>query len=256
LSEDREVYELIASLPVDYSRVNVLADITFEASILLRSKFVKKIDLKYGDFAKLPEISGGKNILLVTEIDSKRFLVYIEKGTIVSSLVSDAVKGERYAGIKPLAMLITIARNQPVKFKVFEVAEMSEDKTLEAPQRTLRSIPEEVRETATQQTMQAVETESSTEKPAVVEFAKRFAEFRNKVVKAARDLAPLYNCQVLGIEVSVSKGYVNVFVRVKKRGFFGKCDEGKLKNSLEKDLELLALMHDIGLPVKTEVIQQ
>jgi len=252
LSEDREVYELIASLPVDYSRVNALADITFEASILLRSKFVKKIDLKYEDFAKLPEISGGKNVLLVTEIGNKRFLVYIEKGTIVSSLVSDAVKGERYAGVKPLAMLIAIARNQPIKFKVFEVAEMTEDKTLEAPQRALRRIPEDVRETATQQT---AKTETSAEKPAVVEFAKRFAEFREKIVKAARDLAPLYNCQVLDIEVSISKGYVNVVVRVKKRGLFGKCDENKLKSSLEKDIELLALMHDIGLPVKTEVIQ-
>jgi len=256
LSEDREVYELIASLPVDYSRVNALADITFEASILLRSKFVKRIDLKYEDFAKLPEISGGKNVLLVTEIDNKRFLIYIEKGIIVSSLVSDPVKGERYAGVKPLAMLIAISRNQPIKFKVFEVAEISEDKTLEAPRRALHRILEEVRETATPQTAQAAKTETSTEKPAVVEFAKKFAEFREKAVKAVHDLAPLYNCQVLGIEVGVSKGYVSVVVRVKKRGFFGKCDESKLKNSLEKDLELLALMHDIGLPVKTEVVQQ
>jgi len=261
LSEDREVYEIIASMPIDYSRVSLLRDVTFEAKLLLYSKFIKRITVRLEDFKKLHEVAGDKSVLLTTEVNGKRFLIYIEKGRIVSSLLNDVEKGERLSGLKPLAMLIALSRVQPITFKVFEVVEVTEDRTLEAPERPALQLGSRRPEPKAEISPTPIAVESRAEagvegKPVIVEFSKKLAEFTNKAQEVASDLASLYNCQVVDVKVSVAKGFVNVVVSVKKRGFFGKCDENSFAESLKRDLELLMAMHDINLPLKLSITPQ
>jgi hypothetical protein len=255
LSEDREVYEIIASLPIDYGRVNALKDITFEAELLINSKFVKKIRIDYEGFKKLHEYSDEKKVLLTTEIDAKRFLIYMEKGRIVSTVMSDPEKGERIVGLRPLATLITISKQQPVVFKLFEIHEESEDRTRETPSRIIREITER-RVSA----VKTIEKEARREKvreeggkPRVVEFVERLLEFKKKAQQMIEDTASIYGCHITGLNVNVSRGYVIVSISVRKKGFFGKCKADKLREILGNDLELLLTMHDISLPLKLEI---
>jgi len=247
--EADEVYEIIASLPVEYSRANVLKDITFEAQLLIKSRFVKKIEMRYEDFKKIHEIDKDKDILLITEIEGKRYLIYIEKGKIVSCAMSDPVKGERIVGLKPLALLIAISRQQPVSFKVFEVQERNEDRTLEAsPIHRLLEPPNIEQAVVREKTVEKRE-----EKPLIVEFTERLNEFRKKSINVIMDTAAHYGCRVIDVDFNVSKGYININLTVKKKGLFSKCNIDVLKNILERDLEIILLMHDINLPVRINI---
>jgi len=259
LSEDKEVYEIIASLPVDYNRVNLLKDITFEAQLLIKSKFVKKITLRYDDFKHLHEYSDEKDVLLTTEISGKRFLIYMEKGKIVSTVMSDPDKGERIVGLRPLATLILISREQPINFKVFEVQEITEDRTRETPPRLVYEIVKKKKppvKTIEKQAKREVVVKPEAEKPVVVEFVERIMEFKKKALRMIDDTASLYGCQLVDLKIGISRGNVIVDIIVKKKGLFGKCRVDKLREVLENDLELLLTMHDISLPLKLNITLQ
>jgi len=248
-SEEKEVYEIIASLPIDLKRISVLSDITFEAQLLMRSRFIKKITLNYDDFQKLHEYSNDKDILLTTELDNKRFIIYIEKGKIVSAAMSDPGKGERTVGLKPLASLILASKIQPIVFKLFEIQPMvEEDVTREAPR---RAVGDEVVQQAVEK---RVEKPESVEKPIVVQFAEKLAEFKNKAYKIISDTALAYGCRVADFKLNVSRGLINITISVRKKSVLGKCDIDSLKNVLENDLNLLLVMYDISLPFKIDIV--
>lgn len=254
MEEEREIYEIIASMPIDYNRVNVLKDITFEAELLIKSRFVKKITLKFEDLKHLYEFSNDKNILLTTEITGKRFLIYIEKGKIISTVMSDPEKGQRIVGLRPLATLLLIAREQPINFKLFEIIETSEDRTRETTPRLIRDVISRERESEKIIEKKKEVKRSEKEKPVVVEFVERLVEFRKKALRMIEDTASLYGCSVSDLKIWVSKGNVIVDIIVKKKGFFSKCRVEKLKEVLINDLELLLAMHDIGLPLKLNIV--
>ncbi|MEM4785955.1 MAG: hypothetical protein QXW87_03790 [Desulfurococcaceae archaeon] len=251
---DESVYEVIASLPIDYSRVEALRDITFEAQLLLKSKFVKKITCRFDDFKKLIDLIGNKNSLLITEISDNRFIIYIEKGLIVSTAMSNPVKGERIVGLKPLATLITISKEQPLVFKVFEIIEKKEDITLETPVKQVTSLVENkisasvkpiVRE---ERFVKPVE-----EKPLIIVFAERIREFMNKAEKIIAELVSVHGCKLVDYKMSISRETITLNIILKKKSMWTKCRVDELKNSLKNDLELILTMLDINLPIDIRV---
>ncbi len=250
--EEKEVYELIASMPIDLKRVNLLRDITFEAQLLMRSRFIKKIHISYNEFTSLPEISSDKEILLTAELDSKRFILYLANGKLVSIAMSDPDKGERVVGLKPLAMLIMASKLQPIVFKLFEIQPyVEEDRTQETPHEVKRELVE--KKIPPTHIIERTRAPREKGKPIVIKFAEKLADFYKKARKMVEDTAPTYGCQLVDLKIGVSRGVLNINVIVKKKGLFGKCRSEDLGKVLENDLGLLLAMVDLNLPIKVQV---
>ncbi|ADI32086.1 hypothetical protein [Staphylothermus hellenicus] len=247
--EEKEVYEIIASLPIDTGRMNVLSDITFEAQLLMRSKFLKKITLGYEDMLKINELGKDKEVLLTTELNNKRYIIYIDHGVIVSSAETDPDKGTRIVGLRPLATLILASKIKPLTFKLFEIQPYEEEKTREAPKTVYREFITKKKIVPT--TIHAAEKKE----PKIMEFSKMLKELIDKTKQDVEDLAPLYGCKLVDVKLAISRGIIYIRVYVKKKGFLGKCDIEKLKENIKNDLEVITSMIDLNLPYKVEVIQ-
>lgn len=249
-SEESLAYEIIASLPIDYERVDLLKDITFEAQILIRSKFVKKIVLKHEDFKRLHEHSEGKDVLLTTELLGNRFIIYIEKGKIVSTAMSSLEGVERVVGLRPLATLISISRERPITFKLFEVREIEDYRAREELARTSA-------ESALAQALRAREDATAKPveegRPPAVVFAEKLNEFRARAERMLIETVPAYGCKLMDYKMSVSKGVIAINLLVKRSSFISKCRVDKLKNLLKNDLELVLAMLDIDLSLVINV---
>ncbi len=253
MEEEKEVYEIIASMPIDFNRINVLRDITFEAQLLMRSRFVKKVTINFDEFQRIHEYSDDKEILLTTELDSKRFIIYLEHGKIVSSAMSDPEKGTRVVGLRPLATLILASKNQPIVFKLFEIHAVEEDRTRETPPRVIHEIVEEKKPPTMALERGVRETlREEKEKPIIVVFAEKLVEFRNRARKIVEDTAPAYGCKLIDLKIGIGKGVITIELVLKKKGLFGKCRVNELKRLLENDLSLILTMLDINLPLKVE----
>ncbi len=241
-NEDREVYEIIASLPIDTQRIEVLKDITFEAQLLMKSKFIRKITLTYDDFKKLHELGKDKEVLLTTNLEGKRFVIYIDHGKIVSSAVSDPKTNKRIVGLRPLATLILASKIKPVTLKYFEVQkEFSEDKTRETPKRIYKEL-------RVKQQVQ-VPTKKEEEKPPVIlEFSKKIKEFMDRIRYELDEVAPYYGCRPVDVKIELSRGILTLKVYVTKKGIFSKCNVKKLEDILSGDTDLILSMLDLDIP--------
>ncbi len=247
--EEKEVYEIIASMPIDTKRMNILNDITFEAQLLMKSKFVKRVTLTYNDIIRVHEFGKDKEVILTTELNGKRFIIYVSHGKIVSTAATDPEKGERIVGLRPLATLILASKIKPITFKLFEIQPLhEEEKTREAPRaiykelikhRTIKPIP--------------VKREEK-EEPAVMAFAKLLKELIEKVRSDAEDVAPLYGCKVTDVKLGISRGLIFIKIYVRKKGLFGKCRVEELKKNLKNDVDVIASMIDLSMPYKVDVV--
>ncbi len=255
--EDKEIYELLASMPIDTKRMNILNDITYEAQLLMRSKFSRIMNMRFDDLLKIHEYAKDKEVLFTTEIDHKRFVIYVDKGKIVSSVMSEPEKGERIVGLKPLATLLMISKEKPITFKIFEIQPISEeiDKTIETPKKIYRQGIEKSetakRKVAIDKEAPVVKTiKKREEKPIILEFARKLKEFIDQVREEISELAPLYGCKHVDTKVSISKGIITVRVVVKKKSLFSKCDHKKLKEVLNSNVGVIMSMLDLNLPYR------
>ena len=259
-AEEKEIYELLASMPIDTKRMNILNDITYEAQLLMRSRFSKIINMRFDDLLKIHEYARDKEVLFTTEIDHKRFVIYVDNGKIVSSVMSDPEKGERIVGLKPLATLLMISKEKPLTFKIFEIQPISEeiDKTMETPRKIYRQGVERTgvaeRKTAIEKKATVIRTiKKREEKPIILEFARKLKEFIDQVKEEVNELAPLYGCKPVDTKVTISRGIITVRVIVKKKSLFSKCDHKKLKEVLNSNVGVIMSMLDLNLPYRVIV---
>lgn len=246
--EEKEVYEIIASLPIDTKRMNILSDITLEAQLLMRSKFLKKITLKYEDMLKIHELGKDKEVLLTTELDGKRYIIYIDHGVIVSTAATDPERGARIVGLRPLATLILASKIKPLTFKLFEIHPYGEDKTREAPKTVYREF------ITKKKPIPKITATAEKKEPMIMEFSKMLKELLEKTKHDVEDVAPLYGCKLVDVKLAISRGIIYIRIYVKKRGIFAKCDIEKLKENLRNDLEVITSMLDLHMPYKVEII--
>ncbi len=261
-ADEREIYEIIAGMPIETEKLNILSDITFEAQLLLRSKFIKKIKLNFEDFKNLPKLAENKEVLLTTNLDGKRFIVYLNHGKIVSSAMVDTSKGTRQVGLKPLATLIAASKITPVVFKLYEVQPMvSDDRTREASirPRTLeigskrRVKPVKVK---AKPEIKPVRKEEKEGEPIILEFTKRIKEFMDKMKEDVTDLAGYYGCKFIDLKIEISRGVLKIKIYVKKKGLFTKCRAEDLKKAVENDADILLTMLDLDTPCEVYVIER
>ncbi len=260
-ADEREIYEIIAGMPIETDKLNILSDITFEAQLLLRSKFIKKIKLSFEDFKNLPKLAKDKEVLLTTNLDGKRFIIYLDHGKIVSSAMVNTDNGTRQVGLKPLATLIAASKITPVVFKLYEVQPMvSEDRTREASirPRTLeigskrRARPLKVK---AKPEIKPVGKEEKEGEPIILEFTKRIKEFMDKMREDVADLAGYYGCKFVDLKIEISRGVLKVKIYVKKKGLFTKCRTEELKKAVENDADILLTMLDLDTPCEVHVIE-
>ncbi|MCD6196471.1 MAG: hypothetical protein J7J82_06780 [Staphylothermus sp.] len=259
-TEEKEIYELLALMPIDTKRMNILNDITYEAQLLMRSKFSRTISMRFDDLLKIHEYAKDKEALFTTEIDHKRFVIYIDKGKIVSSVMSDPEKGERIVGLKPLATLLMISKEKPLTFKIFEIQPISEeiDKTIETPRKIRRQGIEKTevaeRKTAIEKKATVIRTiKKREEKPIILEFARKLKEFIDQVKEEINESAPLYGCKPVDTKVTISRGVITVRVIVKKKSLFSRCNHKKLKEVLNSNVGVIMSMLDLNLPYRVIV---
>ena len=260
-ADEREIYEIIAGMPIETDKLNILSDITFEAQLLLRSKFIRKIKLSFEDFKNLPKLAKDKEVLLTTNLDGKRFIVYLDHGKIVSSAMVNTDKGTRQVGLKPLATLIAASKITPVVFKLYEVQPMvSEDRTREASirPRTLeigskrRAKPLKAK---AKPEIKPIGKEEKEGEPIILEFTKRIKEFMDKMREDVVDLAGYYGCKFVDLKIEISRGVLKVKIYVKKKGLFTKCRTEELKKAVENDADILLTMLDLDTPCEVYVIE-
>ncbi len=262
-ADEREIYDIIAGMPIETEKLNILSDITFEAQLLLRSKFVKKIKLSFEDFKNLPKLAEDKEVLLTTTLDGKRFIVYLSHGKIVSSAMVDTRKGTRQVGLKPLATLIAASKIAPIVFKLYEIQPMvSEDRTREASIRP-RSLEvgfkrraRPVRVMAKPEIRHGGIEEKESGEPIILEFTKRIKEFMEKMKEDVADLAGYYGCKFIDLKVEISRGILKIKIYVKKKGLFTKCRAEDLKKAVENDADILLTMLDLDTPCEVHVIER
>ncbi len=250
--EEREVYEIIASMPIDTKRIDVLKDITFEAQLLMRSKFVRKITISYEDFKKIYELGKDKEILLTTNLEGKRFLIYIDHGRIVSTAVSDPKTSKRVVGLRPLATLILASRIKPLSFKLFEVQkEFREDVTRETPRRIYAELRTKREEKTEKKPGEKARSEEG--KPVILEFSKKLKEFLDRITSELQEVAPFYGCKTIDVKIELSRGVLALKVFVTKKGLFSRCKVDKLEDVLAGDVDLILSMLDLDIPYRIEV---
>ncbi|NPA97775.1 MAG: hypothetical protein GXO43_00190 [Crenarchaeota archaeon] len=251
-------------MPIETDKLNVLSDITFEAQLLLRSKFIKKIKLGFEDFKNLPKLAEDKEVLLTTTLDGKRFIIYLSHGKIVSSAMVDTSSGTRQVGLKPLATLIAASKISPITFKLYEVQPMvSEDRTREASIRPSllekgsrkRSGPIEVKAVPEVRPV-PIPKEEKEGQPIILEFTRRIKEFMDKMKEDVSDLAGYYGCKFLDLKIEISRGVLKIKIYVKKKGLFTKCRTEDLKKAVENDADILLTMLDLDTPCEVYVIER
>lgn len=243
---EKEIYDIIASLPLDFKKISLLGDSVFEAQLLLRSRFVAKVELDLSKFLNIKDYNKYGEILLVTEVEGKRFVVYIDQDRILSVAYSEPKSGYRYAGVRALALLLQLLKLKPLVFKLFELMKETEDKTREVPYKSVK------------QPVQKVETPAAlnkreVDKPVTIVFVEKLSEFQKKARSLIEELAYTHGCQLVDFKLTLSKGTINIEVSVKKK-MLTKCRVDELKRSVTKDLELLLDMYDLAFPIKVEVI--
>ncbi len=252
--DEKEVYEIIASLPIDTKRIDVLKDITFEAQLLMRSRFIRKVTISYDDFKKINELGVDKEILLTTNLEGKRFLIYIDHGKIVSTAVSDPKTSRRIVGLRPLATLILASKIKPLSFKLFEVQkEYREDVTREAPHRLYQRLKVEEKPARLQPHEMKAERGKEEKPPVILEFSKKLKEFIDRITGELQEVAPFYGCKLVDVKIELSRGVLGIKVYVTKKGLFSKCKVNKLEDVLAGDVDLILSMLDLDIPYKIMV---
>ncbi|WP_440059710.1 hypothetical protein ACSU1N_00700 [Thermogladius sp. 4427co] len=236
-----EIYKLLANLKIDYNRLDMLKDISTEAGLYIRSKLLRTIELSFNDVVNITSLSMGRNIIVTATLEDYKFAVYIEKDTLVSSLMYNLKDpSKRESGLKPLAYLAALARDRPVKAFVYEVLQhIEEEKTspLPPPARGVEEARELPRESLTH--IQA----------------EKINKFSRALERIVSDYANVSKCRVESFTVSISKGVLYVRVVVRKKGLLGKCDDARLKAFIERDIDLLIAEYEINMPVKIIVSQ-
>lgn len=248
-NSDKEIYEIIASLPIDLRRIGLLGDVIYEAQLLIRSRFIDKIELDLNKFLDISSYNKYGNILLITEVEGRRFVVYIENNSIVSVVLSEIKEGTRYSGVKALALLLQLLKLKPLSFKLFEIVPELTDTTERISRKQSGSIDQPVSTSKT--SAKRKEIEVKTKAPtgsATVVFAEKIIQFREKAKQILSDIATASGCILQDARISVSRGTINIHIVLKKK-MFSKCKVEEFKKKAEKDLELLMEMFDLALPI-------
>ncbi len=254
LAGSTEIYEIISRLPLDLKRMELLRDITFEADLLKRSRFMEKKSINIDSFLKLVETLNVGKYLITSTVNGKRFVMYIEEGKIVSTALGDPISGKRVVGLRALAHFISKLLVEELSVRIFSIGEEKveeEAKTKELPKEetmpikrpVLRRIRELAQITVKQRTV--VEREISiAEKKELDE--EKLKELKNKLEDILSDILSYHGYKLTELKVEVKDSDIYIDVGMKKKKLFGATDPKVLEKKMFKETEILLSMLDLS----------
>lgn len=262
LNRSTEIYDIISRLPLDLKRMELLRDITFEADLLRRSRFVERINIDIdGLFNFFEKFISGK-YLLTANIDSRRYVMYVENGRIVSTALSDPNSGKRLVGLRALAHFISKLLRKNIQTRVFIIEEESveEAPTREFPQGETIPIKKPDIEKIRQFAQLTIKQRKIVEK-GILEGKKPIArekleELRKRLEDILGDLISYHGYKLVNIKVDIKNSDVYIELDIKRRKLFGVTDPRKLKESVEKETEILFNILDLSSGFKVEIRKQ
>ncbi len=260
LSRSTEIYDIISRLSLDLKRMELLRDITFEADLLRRSRFLEKRNMDIDGLFKFFEKFTIGKYLLTASIDNKRYVMYIEDGKIVSSALSDPSSGKRLVGLRALAHFISKLLRGSVQVRVFIIEEErveEETPTREFPRG--KTIPikkpaiERIKQLAhlTVKQRRVVEKRIIEEKKPVEQ--ERLKELRKRLEDVLGDLLNYHGYKLVNIKIDIKDSDVYIELDIKKRKLFGATDPKKLKKRVEEETEILFNMLDLSSGFRIEI---
>ncbi len=256
MSENRDVYDIIAEMMIDYKKLDLLNDITFEANLLMRSRFVERRSVDLDGFLRLLEEYKDRDIIITSRLNGRRFIAYIEKGTIISTALSDPKTGRRITGLRPLAQLLLMAMQKQVPLRIFvveEEKEKREEKREETRAEKELNVDLKILERAT--TIRPPKKEEAVEKPVEkhVIDEKTLEELKQKITEAFEDVLNYKGYRLLGVEIEYREGKIIVKTYVKKKKLFGAAKLEDVKQALQGEVDITLKLMEIKAPYEVIV---
>ena len=260
LSRSTEIYDIISRLSLDLKRMELLRDITFEADLLRRSRFLEKRNMDIDGLFKFFEKFTVGKYLLTASIDNKRYVMYIEDGKIVSSALSDPSSGKRLVGLRALAHFISKLLRGSVQVRVFIIEEErveEETPTREFPRGKTIPIKKPAIERIKQLAHLTVKQRRVVEKRIIEEKKpvdqERLKELRKKLEDVLGDLLNYHGYKLVNVKIDIKDSDVYIELDIKKRKLFGATDPKKLKKRVEEETEILFNMFDLSSGFRIEI---
>jgi len=260
LSRNTEIYDIISKLSLDLKRMELLRDITFEADLLRRSRFLEKRNMDIdGLFKFLERFIVGK-YLLTANINNKRYVMYVENGKIVSLALSDPSSGSRYVGLRALANFISKLLKGNIQVRIFIIEEEKVKK--ESPPREVSeggAIPikrptiDKMRQLANLATKQRRIIERRVIEKEKTADAEKLKELRKKLEDVLGELLNYHGYRLVNIKIDVENSDIYIELDIKKKKLFGATDPKKLKKKVEEETEILFNMLDLSSGFKIEI---
>ncbi len=259
MSEGRDVYDIIAEMSIDYKKIELLNDITFEANLLMRSRFVERRTVDIEGFFKLLQDYQDKDIVITSRLNGRRFIAYIEKGTIISTALSDPSGGRRTAGLRPLAQLLLQAMKKPVTLRVFVVEKEERVKEEEKHEPGIAErelgIDLKILEKATRPLpRRSEEHEETGEKKEITKEV--LEEFRQKIIDAFEDVLNYKGYRLVSLDIEYDGKELSITVGVKKKKLFGAAKLEELQKALENEADITLKFMEIRVPFRISVVKK
>ncbi|MCD6487840.1 MAG: hypothetical protein J7K21_01260 [Desulfurococcales archaeon] len=251
MSGERDVYDIIAGMPLDIDKMDRLADITFEADLLRRSRFVGRRKFGIEEFLKFLESLKKKKALLTAKADSHRYIIYIEDCKLASAAISDYSTGKRIVGLRALSQIVSKLIKEAIVFRVFSIeTEKAEEKYEESifTEKTRQLTAEEREElealariniAAYRKRLQSMET---TSKHVVREIS--LDELKKKIKETLEDVLEYKGYKLVDLKVQFDGSKLNIVVNIKRRKLFGVAKVNELVGILKKEIDTLFRLLD------------
>ena len=249
MSGERDVYDIIAGMPLDIDKMDRLADITFEADLLRRSRFVGRRKFGIEEFLKFLESLKKKKALLTAKADSHRYIIYIEDGKLASAAISDYSTGKRVVGLRALSQIVSKLIKEVIVFRVFSIEEAEEKYEESIFTEKTRQLTAEEREelealariniAAYRKRLQSMET---TSKHVVREIS--LDELKKKIKETLEDVLEYKGYKLVDLKVQFDGSKLNIVVNIKRRKLFGVAKVNELVGILKKEIDTLFRLLD------------
>ncbi|MEM0506210.1 MAG: hypothetical protein QXW58_02990 [Thermosphaera sp.] len=233
-------------VPVDKEKLHLLGDVTYEADLLLRAKYLETITGGLSGFKEFLSKRNRGTFLLTSNFETGRISVLIENGKVASTLYIDSTTGERRAGEDSLNLFLELVARPDSVFRVFEIRESREETT---------PAQEPVRETSTAR--QPLEKVPQIPSGALTIDSDKLQQFKKEFRQIAVETAEAFGCRIVDLTYEIVGNDLTISIILKKKGIFGKCLEDELAETLRNDLPLLRDNFDLKLNInlKTSLME-
>jgi len=232
-------------IPVARDKLHLLGDVTFEAELLLKAKYVETFSGGLQSFKDFLVKNNQGTYLLTGIIENGRVTILVENGKVSSTLFIDSYTGERVSGERSLDILIKTLSQPGIVLRVFEVKDNRE---------TVPVQKEEVKQaTPPGKPVEKPQATIPVEKTAV--DSEKLQQFKKEFRQIANETAEAYGCRIVDLVYELVGNELTVLITLRKKGIFGKCLEEEFAETIKNDLPLLRDNYDLKLNIhlKTRV---